>query len=137
AFQRLCLTGAEAYLSARFETPALLAALLWDAGAGGFCVNEPGSALALVWRAAQEMEGRQAAAAIARPGTLVAALTGAQAMAQFRRAARVTRILTRAGGGAGGGLADGSEIGADQVSSHLPRAGTRELAGRAGNRAPR
>ena len=55
-FQRLCLTGADAWLGARFETPALLAALLWDASAGGFGVSEPGSALALVWRAAQEME---------------------------------------------------------------------------------
>src|SRR6185437_7230172 len=107
AFQRLCLTGADAYLGQRFETPALLAALLWDAGAGGFAVSEPGSALALVWRAAQEMAGRQSAVAVAYPGTLVAALRGAQAMAQFRREARVTQILTRAGGVSGVVLADG------------------------------
>jgi phytoene dehydrogenase-like protein len=129
AFQRLCLSGADAYLAARFETPALLAALLWDAGAGGFSVNEPGSALALVWRAAQEMEGRQAATAIARPGSLVAALRDAQAMAQFRPSARVTQILTRAGGVTGVALADGSEIEADHVISTLSRARTLRLAG--------
>ena len=70
SFHRLCFSGADAYLGARFETPSLLAALLWDAGAGGFAVSEPGSALALVWRAAQEMAGLQEAAAIAQPGTL-------------------------------------------------------------------
>lgn len=129
AFNRLCLTGADAYLGQRFETPALLAALLWDAGAGGFSVSEPGSALALVWRAAQEMEGRQAATAVAHPGTLVAALTRSQAMAQFRPKAQVTQILTRAGGVTGVVLADGSEIEADHVISTLPRARTLRLAG--------
>lgn len=129
AFQRLCLTGADAYLGARFETPSLLAALLWDASAGGFSVNEPGSALALVWRAAQEMEGRQAATAVARPGSLVVALTRAQAMAQFRPKARVTQILTRAGGVTGVMLTDGSQIEADHVISTLPRARTLRLAG--------
>lgn len=129
AFQHLCLMGADAYLGARFETPALLAALLWDASAGGFSVNEPGSVLALIWRAAQEMEGRQAATAIARPGTLVTALTEAQAMAQFRPRSRVTQILTRAGGVTGVMLADGSQIEADHVVSTLSRARTLGLAG--------
>ena len=129
AFQRLCLTGADAYLGQRFETPALLAALLWDAGAGGFSVSEPGSMLALVWRAAQEMEGRQSAAAVARPGTLIGSLTRALGMAQFRREARVTRILSRAGGVTGVVLADGSEIEADHVISTLSRPRTLSLAG--------
>jgi len=129
AFQRLCLMGADAYLGARFETPALLAALLWDASAGGFSVNEPGSALALVWRAAQEMEGRQAATTVARPGSLVMALTKAQTMAQFRPKARVTQIVTRAGGVTGVLLADGSEIETDHVISSLLRARTLRLAG--------
>ena len=129
AFHRLCLTGADAYLGARFETPALLAALLWDAGAGGFSVSEPGSVLALIWRAAQEMEGRQAATSVARPGSLVSALKQAQGMAQFRRGAQVSRILTRAGGVTGVALADGSEIEADQVISTLSRPRTLKLAG--------
>ena len=129
AFHRLCLSGADAFLGTRFETPALLAALLWDAGFGGFSVNEPGSVLALVWRAAQEMEGRQGAAAIACPGTLVASLTRAQGMAQFRPQTQVSEILTRGGSVTGVHLADGSEIEADHVISTLSRARTLRLAG--------
>jgi phytoene dehydrogenase-like protein len=128
-FHRLCLTGADAYLGARFETPSLLAALLWDAGAGGFSVSEPGSVLALVWRAAQEMEGRQGAAAVARPGSLVSALSRGLGLAQIRPHARVTEIRTRAGGVTGVVLADGSEIEADHVISTLSRARTLRLAG--------
>ena len=129
AFHRLRLTGADAYLGARFETPALLAALLWDASAGGFSISEPGSMLSLVWRTAQEMEGRQAATSIARPGSLVSALKAAQGMAQFRPKTQVSRILTRAGGVTGVALANGSEIEADQVISTLSRARTLKLAG--------
>ncbi len=128
-FLRLCLSGADAYLSARFETPSLLAALLWDAGAGGFAVSEPGSALALVWRAAQEMAGLQGAAAVARPGTLVSSLTHALGMAQLRPHARVTGIVTKAGGVAGVRLADGSEIEADHIVSTLSRVRTLTMAG--------
>jgi phytoene dehydrogenase-like protein len=128
-FLRLCLSGADAYLGAMFETPSLLAALLWDAGAGGFAVSEPGSALALVWRAAQEMDGLQGAAAIAEPGTLIASLKQSLGMAQLRPQARVVRILTKAGGVTGVMLADGSEIEADHVVSTLSRAQTLTLTG--------
>jgi phytoene dehydrogenase-like protein len=128
-FLRLCLSGADAYLGALFETPSLLAALLWDAGAGGFAVSEPGSALALVWRAAQEMEGLQGAAAIAQPGSLIASLKQSLGMAQLRPQTRVARILTKAGGVTGVVLADGSEIEADHVVSTLSRAQTLTLAG--------
>ena len=129
SFHHLCFSGADAYLGARFETPSLLAALLWDAGAGGFAVSEPGSALALVWRAAQEMAGLQDAAAIAQPGTLIAALMRALGMAQLRTRTRVTRILTKSGGVTGVSLEDGSEIEADHVISTLSRAHTLTLAG--------
>jgi phytoene dehydrogenase-like protein len=128
-FRHLCFSGADAYLSARFETPSLLAALLWDAGAGGFAVSEPGSALALVWRAAQEMAGLQEAAAVAQSGTLVASLRRALGMAQLRTGARVTGILTKAGGVTGVVLADGSEIEADHIVSTLSRAETLTMAG--------
>jgi len=128
-FRHLCFSGADAYLRARFETPSLLAALLWDAGAGGFAVSEPGSALALVWRAAQEMGGLQEAAAIAHPGTLIGSLTRALGMAQLRTGARVTRIFTKSGGVTGVALADGSEIEADHIVSTLSRAKTLALAG--------
>lgn len=129
SFHHLCFSGADAYLNARFETPSLLAALLWDAGAGGFAVSEPGSALALVWRAAQEMAGLQDAAAIAHPGTLIGSLTRALGMAQLRTQTRVTRILTKSGGVTGVMLADGSEIEADHIVSTLSRANTLNLAG--------
>jgi phytoene dehydrogenase-like protein len=128
-FQRLCLTGADAFLAARFETPSLLAALLWDGAAGNLGVSEPGSALALVWRAAQAMGGLSGAAAIARPGTLIAALTSALGMAQLRTQSRVVRILTKAGGVTGVMLADGAQIEADHIVSALPRAQTLALAG--------
>jgi phytoene dehydrogenase-like protein len=128
-FRRLCFSGADAYLQARFETPSLLAALLWDAGAGGFAVSEPGSVLALVWRAAQEMGGLQEAAAIPHPGTLIGSLMRALGMAQLRTRTRVTRILTKSGGVTGVALADGSEIEADHIVSSLSRAETLGLAG--------
>ena len=129
AFRHLCFSGADAYLQARFETPSLLAGLMWDAGAGGFAVSEPGSALALVWRAAQEMAGLQEAAAIAHPGTLTGSLTRALGMAQLRTETRVTRIFTKSGGVTGVALADGSHIEADHIISTLSRAKTLALAG--------
>jgi phytoene dehydrogenase-like protein len=129
SFRHLCFSGADAYLAARFETPSLLAALLWDAGAGGLAVGEPGSALALVWRAAQEMGGIQDATAIAQPGSLMASLTRALGMAQLRNNTRVTHILTKSGGVTGVVLADGSEIEADHIVSTLSRAQTLRLAG--------
>jgi len=129
SFRHLCFSGADAYLHARFETPSLLAALLWDAGAGGFAVSEPGSALALVWRAAQEMVGLQDAAAVAYPGTLIGSLTHALGMAQLRTQTRVTRIFIKSGGVTGVALADGSEIEADHIVSTLSRADTLALAG--------
>jgi phytoene dehydrogenase-like protein len=128
-FRHLCFSGADAYLQARFETPSLLAALLWDAGAGGFAVSEPGSALALVWRAAQEMAGLQEAAAVVHPGTLIGSLTRALGMAQLRTGIRVTRIVTKSGGVTGVALADGSHIEADHIISTLSRAKTLALAG--------
>jgi phytoene dehydrogenase-like protein len=128
-FRHLCLSGADAYLGARFETPALLSALLWDASAGGFAVSEPGSMLALVWRAAQEMMGLQEAAAVAKPGTLVAALTRALGLAQLRLGAKVERILSQSGAVTGVTLTDGTEIEADHIVSALPRGKTLALAG--------
>lgn len=128
-FHRLCLSGADAYLGARFETPALLSALLWDASAGGFAVSEPGSVLALVWRAAQEMMGLQEAAAVAQPGSLVATMMRALGLAQLRMGAEVTRILSLSGAVTGAVLADGTEIEADHIVSALPRWKTLALAG--------
>src|SRR6202012_5547122 len=62
-------TSAVAWLDERFETDLLKATLAFDAGNAA----EPGSALTLVWRAAQEMCGLQGAVALPRRG--VGALT--------------------------------------------------------------
>ena len=121
------LTGAEALLARAFETPRLAGALLHDALAGGLAPSEPGSALALVWRAAQEMAGAQGAVAMPERGSLIAALNSAYG-GERRFGAQVTEILA---GAAGVRLEDGEVIEARAVLSSLPRAKTEKLAGRA------
>ena len=137
AFDRLCLTGADAYLGARFESDALNAALLWDATLGGFAPSEPGSALALLWRAAGEMAGLQGAAAMAVPGTLMASLRLAARPAQLRAYARVTRILATPGAVEGVVLEDGETIMAPLVLSALSADATNILRGLAPAPGPR
>src|SRR5262249_23506806 len=78
---RLRLNGAEeamlatlqvrsvaAWLDSLFECDLLKAALAFDAMDGQASPLEPGSALPLVWRAAQEMCGLQGAVAVPRRG---------------------------------------------------------------------
>jgi len=126
-FARLSLTGADAFLAAHFQSDALIAAILFDASAGGFHVSEPGSALALVWRAAQEMAGLEGAAAMLVPGTLVWSLIKAAASADFRCCAQVTGIVTKAGAVAGVTLATGEAIEAPLVLSSLSGGATLAL----------
>jgi phytoene dehydrogenase-like protein len=121
------LMGAHAFLARRFETPRLVAALLHDAVRGGFAPSEPGSALALVWRAAQEMAGVQGALALPERGSLIAALRAACG-AELRLGAAVTGILSSRGV-AGVTLADGEVLEARVVISSLSRARTEALAG--------
>ena len=129
SFARLSLTGADAFLAAHFQSDALVAALLFDASAGGFHVSEPGSALALVWRAAQEMAGLEGAAAMPVPGTLVWSLIKAAASADFRCCAKVTGIVTKSGAVTGLHLAAGEVIEAPLVLSSLPEHATAALMG--------
>ena len=126
---RLSLTGADAFLAQYFASDALIAALLFDASAGGFHVSEPGSALALVWRAAQEVAGLEGAAAIAAPGTLVWSLIKAAGAADFRCCTRVTDILSAGGAVTGVRLGDGEEIKSGLVFSGLSGRATQLLAG--------
>ncbi len=133
-FARLRVTGADAFLAGHFESEALSAALLFDASAGGFHVSEPGSALALVWRAAQEMAGLEGAAAIPAPGTLLWSLIRAVGAADFRCCAPVSAILAREGRVTGVRLKSGEELSAGLVLSSLDRSATMALAGSA--RAP-
>ena len=128
-FARLSLTGADAFLAAHFQSNALIAALLFDASAGGFHVSEPGSALALVWRAAQEMAGLEGAAAMPVPGTLVWSLIKAAASADFRCCAKVTGIVTKSGAATGIRLATGEVIEAPLVFSSLSEHATAALTG--------
>jgi phytoene dehydrogenase-like protein len=128
-FARLSLTGADAFLAAHFQSDALIAALLFDASAGGFHVCEPGSALALVWRAAQEMAGLEGAAAMPVPGTLVWSLIKAAANADFRCCAQVTGIVTKAGAAAGVTLTTGEGVEAPLIFSSLSGGATMALTG--------
>jgi len=137
-FARLSMTGADALLATHFESESLIAALLFDASAGGFHVSEPGSALALAWRAAQEMAGLEGAASMPAPDTLVWSLIKAVGDADFRCCAEVTAILTGGGRVVGVRLMSGEEIESDCVLSSLGPSATLTLAGAlAGAPAPR
>ena len=94
---RIARMGAAAWLDSWFESEALKATLCFDSTAGGFSSLEPGSALSLVWRAAQEISGLQGAVAIPLGG--VTALADALATAardegcELRTGARVDRLI--------------------------------------------
>lgn len=95
--ERIARMGAIAWLDSWFESDALKATLCFDSTAGGISVLEPGSALSLVWRAAQEMSGLQSAVAIPQggPTALVEALTRAAqgAGCELRTGTRVDRVI--------------------------------------------
>ncbi len=128
-FDRLCLTGADAWLSARFQSDALVAALLWDGVAGGLAPSEPGAALTLLWRAAGEMAGLQNASALALPGALMASLAAAAQGAELRAYARVTGILSAKGAVEGVRLENGETLLAPLVLSSLSKNVTDTLLG--------
>jgi phytoene dehydrogenase-like protein len=121
------LMGADAFLARHFETPRLVGALLQDAVAAGLAPSEPGSALALVWRGAQEIAGQPGAMALALHGSIGMALK-AVCGADMRFGDQVTEILVSRGA-AGVRLADGDTIEARVVLSSLTRAQTEKLAG--------
>jgi phytoene dehydrogenase-like protein len=66
--ERIARMGASAWLDTWFESEVLKAALCFDATAGGLSLAEPGSALSLLWRAAQEMSGLQNAVVVPAGG---------------------------------------------------------------------
>lgn len=125
ALERLSRTSASAWLDTWFESDVLKAALLFDATAQGLSPNEPGSALNLVWRAAQEMCGPQGAVAfpLGGPGALVDALALAarQAGADLRTRAPVVRLMV-ANGAISGVELDTETVSAPLVFSTLPAA---------------
>jgi phytoene dehydrogenase-like protein len=75
--ERVAKTGAVAWLDAWFESDVLKTALCFDATQGGLSPVEPGSALTLVARAAEEMSGLQGAVVMAADETLVESLVAA------------------------------------------------------------
>jgi len=123
--QRWRVTSAASWLESVFETEALKAAFAFDALSGGLSPAEAGSALVLLWRAAQEMCGLQGAVAIPRqgPATLVAALTAAAeaAGAEIRCGAPVAQLRLEGDRVTGAVLASGEILAAEAVLSSLPR----------------
>ncbi len=121
---RLGYRSASAWLDSWFESDALKAMLAFDATAGGATPQEPGSALQLVWRAAQEMCGLQGAAAFPKggPGALAEALlASAQAAgAEIRTGAPAKRIHAN-GAVAAVELASGETLACRAVLSSLSR----------------
>ena len=108
--ERISRMGAGAWLHSWFEGDALKATLCFDSIAGGVSVLEPGSALSLVWRAAQEMSGLQGAVAIPQGGSaaLIDALTSS---------ARGAGCELRTGLAAGRVVLDGERVAGVQMLS--------------------
>jgi phytoene dehydrogenase-like protein len=122
--ERLQVTSAAAYLNGWFESEALKAALAFDA----LAPFEHGSALALVWRAAQEMCGLQGAVAIPRGGitafadalTALAKETGVE----IRTGARAARLILDGNQAVGVELESGERVLCRSVLSSLSRRAT-------------
>jgi phytoene dehydrogenase-like protein len=125
-FAALQTMSAAAWLDSYFESDLLKATLAFGAAAGSLL--EPGSALSLLWRAAQESDGIQGAVALPRgsAGALTQLLLDAakQAGANVRTGARVARLLIDADGATGVELDGGEMIGCHSVLSSLSQRNT-------------
>jgi phytoene dehydrogenase-like protein len=121
--ERLSRMSAASLLDEWFEADALKSALGFDATTGGLSPYESGSALVLVWRAAQEMSGLQGAVSrvAGGPGALVTALENAARKlgAELRPNARVREIGQSGGKVWGVVLENGEHIAARAVVSSL------------------
>lgn len=124
SLQALARTSASAYLDRWFESDALKAALAFDT-AEGFSPHEAGSALALLWRGAQESCGLQGAVSQIEkgPGALAQALARAAEAAgvELRTAARVSAIEVEDGRATGVVLDNGDSWRASAILSSLSR----------------
>jgi len=124
-FARLSVTSASAHIAAAFESDALRAALAFTAADCGAAPPEAGSALALLWAAAQEMSGLQGAVAVPQGGVvgLLRALSEAaqKSGAEIRTGATVARLTLANGAVTGVELATGETVSAPLVLSALPR----------------
>jgi phytoene dehydrogenase-like protein len=122
---RIARMGSVAWLDSWFESEVLKAVLCFDATDAGLSVLEPGSALALLWRAAQEMSGLQGAVAIPQGG--LTALTDALVSAakevgcELRTGARAESLVLDEGRVAGVQIQSGETCFAPIVFSAIPR----------------
>jgi phytoene dehydrogenase-like protein len=118
---RVEAASAQAFLASYFESDALRAALAFDVPSP----LEAGSALALVWRASQEMCGLQGAVAAPQGGGAALAdalIAAAKDMGvEFRTKARVARLVLDGDAVAGVELDSGETIFAPAVLSSLSR----------------
>ena len=130
--EALSRMSAAAYLDRWFESDALKAALGLDVAADGLSPLETGSALALLWRYAQESCGLQAA--VSQPKGGPAALADALAEvaraagAELRTGARVRAITMEGGRPSGVELDTGEKLLASAILSSLSARRTLELA---------
>ena len=113
--------SAAAFLDHWFDNGPLKAALAFDVFPSGLSPQEPGSALVLIWRYAQESAGPAAAVSQIKggPAALTAALVAAarEAGAELRASKRVASIVVEKGRATGVALADGEMVAADTVLS--------------------
>jgi phytoene dehydrogenase-like protein len=123
ALRQLSFLSASAMLDSWFESDAVKATLAFDATADAVSVEEPPSALTMLWRAAQENSGLQAASGVLRGGSLqlVSMLdeTAESSGVDIRLSAPVARILVRDSAVTGVALGSGEEIQASVVLSSL------------------
>jgi phytoene dehydrogenase-like protein len=119
-FSRMSAAG---YLDQLFESDALKAALAFDVCTGGFSPHEAGSALMLIWRAAQGNAWRPGAVSQPRggPGAFASELqlVAEKAGAELRSGVRVSSIIAEEGRAFGVMLEDGSVYRAATVLSSL------------------
>jgi phytoene dehydrogenase-like protein len=118
-------------LGSWFDSDALKAVLAFDATADGLSIDEPASALALLWRAAQENAGLQAASGVLRGGcgVLTEALVRSARTSgvEIRTGARVLKITAAGGKATGIELQSGESFASPVILSGLSKAGTYAL----------
>ena len=118
---RFEVTSATALLSERFESNALRAALAFDVPSP----HDPGSALALAWRASQEMCGLQGAVAMPEGGVPalaeLLATAAREAGVDIRTRARAVALIMASDTASGVELENGETVFASAVLSSLPR----------------
>jgi len=119
--EQLKATSAVALLTERFESDALRATLAFDIPSP----LEPGSALAFVWRASQEMCGLQGAVATPMGGmpavAELLAVTTQETGVEVRTRARVARLILAGNAASGIDLVSGESVFAPTILCSLSR----------------